>query len=113
MLKILVDRNIEREAITHRTVMREKALKWGSNEITSHVMDRERFAPRAAEHFRNEQLPYLATIGNLARQGSLALSNLFAPGWADTPSRELDASVGASGPHDFAVRDQHLSSACR
>jgi hypothetical protein len=27
--------------------------------------------------------------------------------------RRLDASVGASGPHDFAVRDQHLSSACR
>jgi hypothetical protein len=25
--------------------------------------------------------------------------------------RELDASVGASGPHDFAVRSQHLSSA--
>jgi hypothetical protein len=28
-------------------------------------------------------------------------------------SAKLDASVGASGPHDFAVRDQHLSSACR
>src|SRR3981081_4218145 len=26
------------------------------------------------------------------------------PGRADLPSRELDASVGASGPHDFAVR---------
>jgi hypothetical protein len=26
--------------------------------------------------------------------------------------RELDASVGASGPHDFAVRGKHLSSAC-
>src|SRR5258705_10083249 len=25
--------------------------------------------------------------------------------------RELDASVGASGPHDFAVRSKHLSSA--
>src|SRR5450432_4828110 len=30
-----------------------------------------------------------------------------------TQLRELDASVGASGPHDFAVREQHLSSACR
>src|SRR5713226_1709042 len=29
-----------------------------------------------------------------------------------TQLRELDASVGASGPHDFAVRWQHLSSAC-
>jgi hypothetical protein len=28
-------------------------------------------------------------------------------------SRELDASVGAPGPHDFAVRSHRLSSACR
>jgi hypothetical protein len=32
------------------------------------------------------------------------ISGLSAPGRADLPSRELDASVGASGPHDFAVR---------
>src|SRR5258708_3723151 len=29
-----------------------------------------------------------------------------------TQLRELDASVGASGPHDFAVREKRLSSAC-
>src|SRR5216683_5511394 len=29
---------------------------------------------------------------------------LSKPGWADATPRELDASVGASGPHDFAVR---------
>src|SRR5713101_8603796 len=29
-----------------------------------------------------------------------------------TQLRVLDASVGASGPYDFAVREQHLSSAC-
>jgi len=34
------------------------------------------------------------------------------PGWADRNSAKLDASVGASGPHDIAVRDQRLSSAC-
>src|ERR1700724_3864964 len=37
--------------------------------------------------------------------------SLSAPGRADTPSRELDASGGASGPHDFAVREKRLSSA--
>src|SRR5258705_6529656 len=37
--------------------------------------------------------------------------SLSAPGRADMPSRELDASVGASGPHDFAVRSNRLSSA--
>ena len=31
--------------------------------------------------------------------------SLSAPGRADLPSRQLDASVGASGPHDFAVRE--------
>ncbi len=29
-----------------------------------------------------------------------------------TNLRELDASIGASGPHDFAVRSNRLSSAC-
>jgi len=29
---------------------------------------------------------------------------LSAPGWADSNIANLDASVGASGPHDFAVR---------
>jgi hypothetical protein len=29
-----------------------------------------------------------------------------------TELRKLDASVGASGPHDFAVREKRLSSAC-
>src|SRR5229473_881833 len=32
------------------------------------------------------------------------ISGLSAPGRADLPSARLDASVGASGPHDFAVR---------
>jgi hypothetical protein len=30
------------------------------------------------------------------------------PGWADLASAKLDASVGASGPHDFAVRSARL-----
>jgi hypothetical protein len=29
------------------------------------------------------------------------------------PVVRLDTSVGVSGPHDFAVRDLHRSSACR
>src|ERR1700716_3237655 len=32
------------------------------------------------------------------------ISGLSVPGRADLPSTKLDASVGASGPHDFAVR---------
>src|SRR5258707_15664985 len=33
------------------------------------------------------------------------ISDLFAPGWADLPSRELDATVGASRPHVFAIAE--------
>src|SRR5437899_9384214 len=38
---------------------------------------------------------------------------LCQPGWIDKNLRQLDASAGASGPHDFAVRDMHLSSVRR
>jgi hypothetical protein len=30
---------------------------------------------------------------------------LSMPGWADLTSAKLDASAGASGPHDFTVRE--------
>src|SRR5450631_4283676 len=30
---------------------------------------------------------------------------LSKPGWADATPQDFDASIGASGPHDFAVRD--------
>ena len=36
---------------------------------------------------------------------------LSVPGRANKTSAGLDASVEASGPHDFAVRSKHLSSA--
>jgi hypothetical protein len=35
------------------------------------------------------------------------------PGWAGFASAGLDANLEASGPHDFAVRGQHRSSARR
>jgi hypothetical protein len=54
----------------------------------------------------------LSPVTGLFCHRRLRISGLSAPGRADLPSRELDASVGASGPHDFAVREQHLSSAC-
>jgi hypothetical protein len=35
------------------------------------------------------------------------------PGWAGCISARLDASTGAPGPHDFAVRDRPRQSSCR
>jgi hypothetical protein len=46
----------------------------------------------------------LSPVTGLFCHRRLRISGLSAPGRADLPSRELDASVGASGPHDFAVR---------
>src|SRR5216684_130569 len=46
----------------------------------------------------------LSPVTGLFCHRRLRIRGLSAPGRADLPSRELDASVGASGPHDFAVR---------
>jgi hypothetical protein len=79
MLKILVDRNVEREAITHRSYLDERDLVWsnadGSSSVTlkSSVVNRERVAPRDDESFRKLQLPYLATVGTLARTKRIEL----------------------------------------
>ena len=35
------------------------------------------------------------------------------PGWAGCISARLDASIGAPGPHDFAVRDRPRQRSCR
>jgi hypothetical protein len=35
------------------------------------------------------------------------------PGWARCISARLDASIGAPGPHDFAVRDRPRQRSCR
>jgi len=46
----------------------------------------------------------LSPVTGLFCHRRLRTNVLSAPGWADSNIRELDASVGASGPHDFAVR---------
>ena len=54
----------------------------------------------------------LSPVTGLFCHRRLADIVLSLPGWADRNSAKLDASVGASGPHDFAVREKRLSSAC-
>ena len=46
----------------------------------------------------------LSPVTGLFCHRRLRTNVLSAPGWADSNIRELDASVGASGPHDFTVR---------
>jgi hypothetical protein len=47
----------------------------------------------------------LSPVTGLFCHRRLADIVLSKPGWADLNSAKLDASVGASGPHDFAVRN--------
>ena len=68
-VKVLLDRNIERNAITHRTVLASHKIKWGSSKSVLHVAQRAPFPPRPDEEFRVLQLPYLAALCDQARSG--------------------------------------------
>ena len=70
-MKVLVDRNIERNAVTHKTVNVEKTSKWGRQKTTSLIASRLARPPRLDEQFRIEQLPYLASICIFAKTGKL------------------------------------------
>jgi hypothetical protein len=74
-MKVLIDRNIEINAITHKTVLVSRAIKWGPHYQTLDVAERIHFPPRVDEAFRIEQLPFLAALclpQNTASQNSLA-----------------------------------------
>ena len=76
-LKILFDRNIERNAITHRSVVRPRSVRWGDRDATVDVLARQAFPPRGDEEFRIEQMPFLATVTEPARAGQLELFTSF------------------------------------
>jgi hypothetical protein len=72
-MKVLIDRNIERNAITHKTGLAPQRQTWGPHDqiIDVEVAQREHRPPRDDEVFRKEQLPYLATLCDFAREGKL------------------------------------------
>lgn len=71
MMKVLIDRNIEINAITHKTVLAPQVIRWGPHAQTIEVAQRAHFPPGDDERFRGEQLPYLATLCNFAKEGKL------------------------------------------
>ncbi len=76
-VKILIDRNIERNAIVYRSAEAPKMVRWGDLDITANVLERQAHLPRKDEAFRKAQLPYLATVGNLAKAGQVRLFASF------------------------------------
>jgi len=79
-LKILVDRNVERIARTHRTTAKDRKVTWGNADgssamaFDSYEMVRVRVTRPPSQNATDEQIPYLATVAQLARTGGL---NLF------------------------------------
>jgi hypothetical protein len=71
MMKVLVDRNIERNALTHNTVVVQKARRWGRQQVTNSELKRVARPPRPDEQFRIDQMPYLAGVCIFAKKGTV------------------------------------------
>jgi len=70
-VKVLIDRNIEINAITCKTVLAPQVVRWGGRDQMIHAAQRVHFPPRRDESFRRAQLPWLATLCNFAKHGKL------------------------------------------
>jgi hypothetical protein len=70
-MKVLIDRSIEINVITHKTVLSPQLIRWGPHAQIIEIAQRAHFPPRDDEKFREEQLPYLATLCNFAKEGRL------------------------------------------
>jgi hypothetical protein len=70
-MKILLDRSVERYAVTHVTRMVPRAVKWGSRRFQVPVAQRCFDRPGEDELFIQDQLPYLVSLCNFAREGGV------------------------------------------
>ena len=70
-MRILIDRNLERYAVTHSTRTALQSVKWGTHEFQLTVAQRFHRQPREDELFRREQLPYLVSLCAAAKEGEL------------------------------------------
>src|SRR4051812_36043045 len=72
-MKVLIDRNIEINARTHRSILVPKSVQWGDTTVTCDVLQRAACLPRPDEIFRSEQIPYLVSICQLAKSKTVIL----------------------------------------
>jgi hypothetical protein len=70
-MRILIDRNVERYAVTHGTRMVPQTIKWGPRTSTVPVAQRCYDRPGDDELFIQEQLPYLVSLCNAAKEGKV------------------------------------------
>lgn len=74
-MKVLIDRNVERHAITHNTVVVSRETNWGNRKGTIQIIERRRVP--VEKGFIANELPYLATLGEMARNRRLQLFTSF------------------------------------
>lgn len=68
-MKILIDLNIRREAITHQSTSVPKIIEgWGQFDVLQRTK-------KVADANRSEQITYLATLANMAKTGELEFYN--------------------------------------
>jgi len=82
-MRVLVDRNLKRYAITHTTRMVHRPVKWGPLRFEVPVAQRSHDQPRQDELFLREQLPYLVSLCHAAKDAELEFCT----------SRELEAEA--------------------
>ena len=70
-MRILVDRNLERHAVTHTTRIVPQPVEWGPLRFELPVAQRSHDQPREDEQFLREQLPYLVSLCGTAKDGKL------------------------------------------
>jgi hypothetical protein len=77
MMKLLIDRNVERFSITHRSVEEQQEVKWGNGSFVSKVI--RRVAVNFDGHNRDiqAQLPYWASLCVQARRGDIDFFTSF------------------------------------
>src|SRR5689334_1250434 len=76
-MKSLVDRNIERLSGTHFTEMTVQPIKFGPNSYDLLVTQRVHRPPGEDDVFLRAQLPYLASLAEAARNGSIECFTSF------------------------------------
>ncbi len=70
-MRILIDRCLERYAVTHATSMVPQSVKWGPHLFELPVAQRRYDSPREDEVFVREEVPYLVSLCRSAKDGKL------------------------------------------
>src|SRR5579872_2544395 len=76
-MKILIDRNIERYGVTHRTEMVPRTIRWGPHTHTVPVAQRIHHNYSEEEVKLREDLSYLASICGAAKNGEIEFYTSF------------------------------------